>query len=151
MICYIKRDQCAIAPGTYFCRYLLSTLEVRAHRGRRAIAADLFSQKLTPTPTPLTGHQVSPGCQTARSDGCHMAHSDGAIWHTPLVPYGAHDRCKSIEKLTMFNNFQTLRWCHMAHSIGAIWHTRSVPYGHRDPRRLPLWWHLVPFGGWGWG
>ena len=92
----------------------------------------LGAEKLTPTPTPLTGHQVSPGCQTARSDGCHMAHSDGAIWHTPLVPYGAHDRCKSGEKLTIFNDFQTLRWCHMAHSIGAIWHTRSVQIYYKN-------------------
>ena len=85
----------------------------------------LFSQKLTPTPTPLTGHQVSPGCQTARSDGCHMAHSDGAIWHTPLVPYGTHDRCKSIEKNLPFSMI-------FRHSDGAIWHTPLVPYGTHD-------------------
>ena len=48
-----------------------------------------------------------------------------AIMHTSLVPYGSHDRCKSIEKTMPFSMIFTL-------FDGAIWHTPLVPYGTHD-------------------
>ena len=74
-----KRQPTAVDPAEGKLRKITTQL-----RRDRPEHRHLGAEKLTPTPTPLTGHQVSPGCQTARSDGCHMAHSDGAIWHPPL-------------------------------------------------------------------
>ena len=41
-----------------------------------------------------------------------MQHSDGAIWHTPVVPYGTHDRCQSPEKPDILRKL-ALRRCEL--------------------------------------